>query len=322
MASSRPLGNIDANTVSIPRSRPTITKNAAASIPTIDLTKDAAAKPKATAAPKKRKSDAIEETEDLFPDNVPEIDDDDPRITYAAPETCNAVRRKIRNWIESGAMKVGEFQTAIGVSPGAYSNFMNRTGTWDGEGCAAYANAFLFFRKRELQGLPLKKASSKPKKAKTTAAAAKDAAASLFDVGGVGLPGEAEGDVAIYDTCDEVRKKIRAFLAKDGVTQAAFVREISKTFPDDRKVSAANLRYFMGQKGPISGNTNSTFYAAYVFFEKMRIKSGKPKSKFREEMEGVHGYSGVDTEHNGSTGYICLAGTRPVIDKYGRLHIV
>lgn len=45
------------------------------------------------------------------------------------PETCNAVRCKVRNWIESGAMKIGEFHKELGVSSTTYGNFMNRTKT-------------------------------------------------------------------------------------------------------------------------------------------------------------------------------------------------
>lgn len=241
-------------------------------------------------------------------------------------DSCNQVRRKIRNWTESGAMKVGEFQKAIGVSSKGYGSFMNRTGAWDGQGCDTYSKAHTFFKRRELQGLPLK--APKPKKAKTAdapagkkAAAAK--AADLFDVAGVTLPREAQQAVPVYDTCDEVRKKTRAFLAKDGVTQAAFVREISKTFTDGTtSVSPANLRYFMGRKGPLDGNTNVSFYAGYVFFEKQRLKANKPKTKFREEMEKAHGPKGVDTEHS-PNGYITLLdGESAHIDKYGKCQIV
>ncbi|KPM40618.1 hypothetical protein AK830_g5970 [Neonectria ditissima] len=277
----------------------------------------AAAKPATAATSRKRKSDVAVEAanEDLFPENVEAIDDDDPRLDRLDSDTCNAVRRKIRTWIDSGAMKVGQFQDALGVSSKAYGSFMNRTGTWDGEGCDTFHRALVFFKKRELQGLPLK--AAKPKKPKTAESSKK--AADLLDVAGVELPRESSNSVPVFDTCDEVRKKIRALLAKDGVTQAAFVREISKTFTDGRKVSPANLRYFMGRRGVIDGNTNVTYYAAYVFFEKQRIKAGKPKTKFREEMEKVHKGTGVDTENSASGGVFTLADETVTLDKYGRM---
>lgn len=277
-------------------------------------------KPAAASKKRKCKSDAAaHDKEELFPEDVPEIDDDDPRLDCPR-ETCNAIRRKIRNWTESGAMKIGEFQDALGVSSKAYTSFMNRTGAWDGEGCDTYFKAGMFFKKRELQGLPLK--ASKPKKPKTAASTAAAKKKQDVDISEVTLPGEDKGAVPIYDTCDEVRKKTRAHLARDGTTQAGFVREISKTFPDERKVSAANLRYFMGQKGPLGGNTNVAFYAAYVFFEKVRVAQNKPKTKFREEMEKVHKATGVDTEHGSGAGVFCHGDERPYIDKYAKLQFI
>lgn len=271
----------------------------------------------AAANSKKRKSDADEEDikEKLFPEHVEDIDDYDPRLDIIT-DTCNAVRRKIRNWTESGAQKVGEFQRTIGVSSKAYLSFMNRTGTWDGDNCDTYHKAHRFFRKRELQGLPLK--SPKPKKPRTAASAR--AAAEVLDVGGVDeLPGEDTGSVPVFDTCDEVRKKIRHVLARDGITQAAFIREINKSLAPGQSVSPANMRYFMGRKGPRDGNTNITFYAAYIFFEKKRIKAGKPKTEFREDMEEAWGPLGFDREHGANTHYIVRAESVLTTNKYGQI---
>lgn len=125
---------------------------------------------------KKRKSTDSSDNVDLFPTDVEFIDWGDDRLALTPSDTCNLVRRKINNWILSGAMKVGEFQRAIGVSAKGYSNFMNRTGTWDGENCDAFHQAHRFFKTRELQGLPLK--APKPKKAKTADGDGADAASS------------------------------------------------------------------------------------------------------------------------------------------------
>ncbi|KAK2775400.1 calcineurin is a calcium-dependent [Colletotrichum kahawae] len=76
------------------------------------------------------------------------------------------------------------------------------------------------------------------------------------------------------------------------------------------------------RKGPTAGNTSSVFYAAYVFFEKLRVRDGKPKNKTREEMEARWGPGGFDTERDSSRGFFCAAGTAPVVDKYGRVSIV
>jgi hypothetical protein len=270
---------------------------------------------------RKRKSDVAPDNtqEELFPADVPEIDSEDERLERLDSDTCNTIRRKIRNWIDSGAQKVGEFQRTIDVSGKAYNSFMNRTGTWDGEQTDTFIKAHHFFKRRELQGLPLK--ANKPKKPKT--AAASKAIDETLDVSNVDpLPGETQGRVPIYDTCNEIRKKTRSILAKEGMTQAAFIRALNKNLPEGKSVSQANLRYFMGRKGVRDGNTNITFYAAYVFFEKKRIQDGKPKSKFREEMEKAWGSKGFDTEHGANQHYTCFAGERPVQDKFGRIDFV
>ncbi|KAJ3945289.1 uncharacterized protein N0V96_005317 [Colletotrichum fioriniae] len=113
---------------------------------------------------------------------------------------------------------------------------------------------------------------------------------------------------------------IRAILQKEGVTKAAFLRAIVKAaYPagSDHKIAPNLLTNFMNKKGPASGNTSSVFYAAYVFFEKLRVSDGKPKTKKREEME-IEWPNGMDTKQQLDGRVTCLAGERPHIDKYGK----
>ncbi|KAL8382466.1 hypothetical protein RB595_006310 [Gaeumannomyces hyphopodioides] len=296
-------------------------------------------KRKSTDAPPPEDPDAVKAM--MFPDELDEIEDDDPRLEQYPRQTCNQVRRQIRTWTESGAQKIGEFQRTIGVSGPAYGRFMNRTGTWAGEETDTYWKAQVYFNKRRLLGLPL--ALPKPKKAKkakTAAAAASGGAdpaaakkaadqdakmAKLLDTcDDITLPGEGtEAGVPVFDTPAEMRKKFRALLAKEGVTKSAFMRALSKMIPDDTPVSAQNLKTFMDQTGTMDGNTSKSFYAGYLLFEKQRIRDGKPKSAFRQEMEARHWPEGVNrTTNMKTTGFICLATERPYIDKYGSLEIM
>ncbi|KAI1480984.1 hypothetical protein F4774DRAFT_424569 [Daldinia eschscholtzii] len=254
-----------------------------------------------TTASKKRKSDAVEEHQD-----IPEIDDDDPRL-YEINETCNEVRRKIRDFIQGGNMKVGEFQEAIGVSSTAYQRFMNQTGAYKGQESDTYPRAFAFFKKRELQGLKANP-PKKPRKSESKA----------LDVGDIKLDGEDTESVPVYDTCDEIRKKIRAFLRKPDVTQSAFCRAIGESFPEPKPIRPRQLNMFLDKKGSMAGNTSPVFYGAYVFFEKLRIKEGKPKSEMRQEMEKIHP-KGVNTA-SPETRFLCKGNSRPYHDKYGRVH--
>jgi hypothetical protein len=57
-----------------------------------------------------------------------------------------------------------------------------------------------------------------------------------------------------------------------------------------------------------------------VYFEKLRIKEGKPKGKKRLEMEELHGArGGLDTERLMNR-FICGRNERPGIDSMGRIH--
>ncbi|KAI1451670.1 hypothetical protein F4805DRAFT_471472 [Annulohypoxylon moriforme] len=256
-------------------------------------------------SPQKRKSDAVG-----GPQYIPEIDDSDPRL-HRVDETCNQIRRKIKNFIEGGNMRVGEFQRAINVTSSTYQRFMRQNGMYKGSESATYSRAFAFFKRRELQGLK----ASPPKKAR------KDEERKVLDVDDIELEGEDTQQAPVYDTCDEIRRKIRAYLRKPDVSQAAFCQAISKSFPDEgRKVQSRQLNAFLGKKGPMSGNTSPVFYGAYVFLEKQRIKDRKPKSGMRCEMEKIHP-NGVDTT-DPRTRWICKDNERPVRDEYGRIRFV
>ncbi|OTB09379.1 hypothetical protein M426DRAFT_315938 [Hypoxylon sp. CI-4A] len=257
---------------------------------------------KSNTTSKKRKSDAVEEHQ-----GVPEIDDDDPRLQII-DEICNQIRKKIKNFIEGGNMKVGEFQNAINVSSGAYQRFMKQSGPGKGSECDTYWKSFVFFKKRELQGIR----AAPPKRVKKS-----DAKNDVLDVGDIKLDGEDTKSVPVYDTCDEVRKKIRACLRKPEVTQAAFCRAISKCFPGEHKIQSRQLTAFLDKKGSMSGNTSSVFYGSYVLFEKLRIKDGKPKSQMRQEMEKIHpnGVNVTDREE----WFTCMGNERAYHDKYGRV---
>lgn len=60
-------------------------------------------------------------------ENAAEISDDDLRLQYISDE-CIQIRRKIHDFINSGAMKVGDFHSAIGVTSGSYARFMKQNG--------------------------------------------------------------------------------------------------------------------------------------------------------------------------------------------------
>lgn len=100
------------------------------------------------------------------------------------------------------------------------------------------------------------------------------------------LEGEPD-NVKVFDTCDDVRAKIRELLDENGISQAAFLRELGKVYTPPRRLQSKSLNDFLIKSGPRAGNTSCIYYSAYVFFEKMRIRDGQPKTDKRVKMEGL-----------------------------------
>ncbi|RPB25428.1 hypothetical protein L211DRAFT_806871 [Terfezia boudieri ATCC MYA-4762] len=145
------------------------------------------------------------------------------------------------------------------------------------------------------------------------------------NVSDIHLEGEETDAVPVYDTCDEIRKKLTVYLRREGVTQAALLRALHAELRGKKMTSrlqSSQLARFLQMKGANTGNTSALFYASYVYFEKLRVKQGKPKSKHREEMERIwRKDGGFDIETPSSRGYFCGPGEYPSIDQYGRLLI-
>ncbi|KAH8890165.1 hypothetical protein GQ53DRAFT_747637 [Thozetella sp. PMI_491] len=238
----------------------------------------------------------------------------------AIDANCDQVRRKINAWLDAGVMTKGAFCAAINVSMKSLNGFLAQNGRDKGMGFSAYQEAWEFFKKRELAGLPM------PKKQRMAGgpggAGAGTGCSAPVDISDVVLPGETSDKVPVYDSCDEIRKKITAHLAKPGVTQAQFCRDLLAQLQGPSKpknIQSVQLARFRNTRGATAGTRSPCYYASYVFFEKIRIKEGKPKSKHREEMENIW-KGGMDLTHDSRIGgFWCLANETPHIDQYGRL---
>lgn len=237
-------------------------------------------------------------------------------------QNCNQVRRRINQVLDSGIFKKGEFCNAIGSSGNALNRFLGQSGPTQGSQSEAYENAWSWFKQRELAGLKMpdvkkRQKAEAAKKAKTTTttttgtgtgsrkagAAASASEAAPPDLSTIHLPGEEADAVPVFDSADEVRKKINAHLKTPGLTQARFCRDLYAQLraPACKGIQTKQLADFRGKRGPLAGCTSSVFYAAYVFFEKMRLARGKPKSAHRLEMEEAHP-GGLDRTNDGRHG--------------------
>jgi len=237
-------------------------------------------------------------------------------------QTPNQIRNQIRRIIESGEIGIGAFCDTIGVSTNSYRRFMGQNGTHGSES-DCYFKAWEYFEKRKQAGV---RGHLVPKRAKTDnkkttgADGGGPSTTEEFDVAAVTLDGEAEDNVKVYDTCDEIRRKIGAHLRRVGVTRAQFCRDLSAQIHQNgpKVFSARMLTAFQNKKGPTMGATSLLFYAAYVFFEKKRIHEKKSKTKHRQEMERVWGNKGFDRKFDGSQPMFVHESERVFVTQYGQ----
>ncbi|KAG7098444.1 hypothetical protein E1B28_000395 [Marasmius oreades] len=163
----------------------------------------------------------------------------------------------------------------------------------------------------------------KPKKARKNAAtsSSSDKGKDLFSIS---LPGDEDGTVETYDSCNDVRRKINAHL-KSPITKTQFLRDIVRAaYPGSQNsinIQSKQLSDFLTKKGATAGSTSRVYYAAYVYFEKKRLSEGKAKTKHRLEMEEQWGRQGGMPRER-ERGYWCMEGTVPVQNNLGKVSLV
>jgi len=215
------------------------------------------------------------------------------------------IRQKILQLTKNGGMKIGDFCKAIGVSNNALNHFVHQHEPSKDAESDVFFGATEYFAKWKI-------ADIKPPAANNirvrTESGAKGRSGKRSASGGIAvdryrieLPGEATDDVPVYDTCDDVRRKISAYLRKYNVTQAQFCRDLCSQLDGPGKggsIQASQLQRFRGRSGAIEGCASKVFYAGYIFFERRRLAENKPKSKKRKFMEEIWP-NGVDRSHFG-----------------------
>ncbi|KAI0762867.1 hypothetical protein C8Q74DRAFT_1182392, partial [Fomes fomentarius] len=93
------------------------------------------------------------------------------------------------------------------------------------------------------------------------------------------LEGEAEVSVYKYaDDCNEIRRKIHLLQKEPKFKITHWLKHIGN-------INSNSFQRFMKASGPTGGASNGTYYAAYVYFEKVRIAEGKKKTAKRQRNE-------------------------------------
>ncbi|KAF9473400.1 hypothetical protein BDN70DRAFT_885888 [Pholiota conissans] len=107
------------------------------------------------------------------------------------------------------------------------------------------------------------------------------------------LEGDDEGEVPIYDDCSEIRRKIRRLERTPGFVLTHWLKDIGH-------INNNSYGRFMRYQGRLDGAANGTYYAAYVYFEKVRIFEDKKKTATRlanERQLGKDGFARVNSTY-------------------------
>jgi len=91
-------------------------------------------------------------------------------------------------------------------------------------------------------------------------------------------------DEAVYDDCNEVRRKIRNWLAEVGANQSQLPKHLG--------VQYKQVYDFLARKGPADGAGTVVYPLAYLFFERVRLLNNKQKSNRRLQAEAMFGPCG------------------------------
>ncbi|KAK8134142.1 hypothetical protein PG984_006154 [Apiospora sp. TS-2023a] len=269
--------------------------------------------------------------------------------------TPATLRGRVNKLFDSGIMTKSEFCRAVGTNTNTLNRFMTQPRPARVVEGSVYAKAWIWFQQREEAGLkmpdvrkrqkreadaaaaaaapagsaesqPLASSSSSPpgtKKATTKAkgSAGGSGASALPDISEIHLDGEEEDAVPIYDTCDEVRKKINAHLRKTpGLTEAEFRRTLFAQLHKSKAkgIQSKQMTDFRTTKGSRAGIKSCVYYTAYVYFEKLRLARGQPESEHRETMEEIYP-GGIDRDvHNGMSFLGSSAVKGFYFDEFGR----
>ncbi|KAK1943171.1 hypothetical protein P3T76_005808 [Phytophthora citrophthora] len=243
-----------------------------------------------------------EESEEEFDEDYPEW----------AKWNCDQIRTKIRNFLGTKEMAQTAFLKLCDINSNSYYRFMNLKGPYSGSENQTYEGAAIFFYRREKtekeEKAKLKAMAPKDRKRKATEEkeqktkkrkAGDDLLEKILAVEITDT--DKDGDIPVYDDCDEIRKKINFFLGEKTVTKAAFLRALGH-------VNSNSLRSFMNLKrGAASGAANVVYRTGYVFFEKKRILEGGKKTKKRLENELEQGGHGFPLRHDNGMRWVTVA---------------
>ncbi|KAM0342574.1 hypothetical protein ACHAPU_009427 [Fusarium lateritium] len=258
------------------------------------LTKPSPAAKRTPASGKKRKAEmSLDEEIAAYKADYDDIVDrdqfEDDKIV-----SCGTIRTKINKLLDSGIMNKAEYCRAIHANSNSLNSFLRQKGPHGGSKSSIWYNSYAWLKQREVMGLKMPDTKRRQLEEQKSVAAdgspskvpssATKTSKDLPDTSSIRLYGEETDEVPVYDDCDEIRRKINAHMKTPGLTQAQFCRDLYAQLKASKckGIQSKQLTDFRGAKGSNAGAKSSVFYAAYVYFEKLRIAQGKPETKHRQ----------------------------------------
>ncbi|KAI1114057.1 hypothetical protein F5Y14DRAFT_416047 [Nemania sp. NC0429] len=331
---ARPVGQKPADAVSVVpsfaelmamsntthRATPSAPAVSAHSLPNVAAAANAPKTTAATGAKKRKAETTLEKDIAAYKRNLDDTVSPDAFGDEPLP-SCDAVRGRINKLLDCRIMTKAEFARAIGgKKPATLNRFLQASGPMGGSASSVHHDAWAWFRQREVAGLKMPDVVVRKRRKQLEAATTSAPPLPLPDISGIYLPGEETDSVPVFDTCDEVRRKIDAHLRTPGLTQSQFCRDLYAQLraPRWKGIQAKQLADFGAMEGARNGARSTVFYAAYVYFEKLRLARGEPKSAHRETMEALWGgCGGFDREQQCWYSYDSGDGTTLIMDQYG-----
>ena len=179
-----------------------------------------------------------------------EGEEDEDSDNETAKWSCDAMRKKIATFLASKEMTQTAFlKECGGIAPNSYGNFMKLKGAWNGTQNGTFWGAQRFFLRRDAEKRAEAAMMPTAEKKRKRVDQADDKTAKKTQLAELlqkvrALPGPEKArpchppfcakncpGTAVYDTCDEVRKKSLGFMAASGMTQSAFIKEIGSHPP-------------------------------------------------------------------------------------------
>jgi hypothetical protein len=228
-------------------------------------------------------------------------DDEDDEDDEKAKWNCNQIRTKLRKHFESGKGVQSHWLKENHVNSNSYGRFMKLKGPWGGADNGTFWAANRFFKKLERQEAKRPAGEKKRKREEE-----KQESQKKRKVGGdlvTDMDNFTYEKGPVYDDCNEVRRKINAFMKEGVLNKSQFCKILD--------VNTNTFARFLSQ-GPLAmaGGSNGTYPAAYHFFEKRRLLEDKPKSKTRLENEAKfpHGHA---LHHDDGRRWVSMANPPP-----------